>query len=101
MGSRLELQAVLEDILGSKFVYYQPPSSIHMNYDAIKYSKKDIESRYANNSKYINMKCYEITVISRKADSPVIDKLLALPYCSFDRGYTADNLYHDVFTLFY
>lgn len=101
MASRLQLQTLLEELLESENVYYQPPSSKKMEYDAIRYSKSNIQSTYANDSKYSNMNRYEIIVISRKPDHPVIDKLLALPYCSFDRHYTAENLNHDVFTLYY
>lgn len=101
MANRLELQSKLEELLGSKNVYYQPPASVTMQYDAIKYSRKNIESRYANNAAYSLLNCYEIIVIARRPDNPVIEKLLALPYCSFDRSYKADNLNHDVLTLYY
>lgn len=72
-----------------------------MQYDAIKYAKKDIMSTYANDSKYSMMDCYEVIVIAKKPDSPVIKKLLALPYCSYDRHYVANNLNHDVLTLYF
>ena len=101
MASRLQLQTLLEELLGSKNVYYQPPSSKLMEYDAIRYSKKNIKSTFANNTLYLKGDCYEIIVIARKPDHPVIDKLLALPYCSFDRYYVSDNLNHDVFTLYF
>lgn len=101
MASRLELQTKLEELLGSENVYYQPPESIKMKYPAIRYSKSDIQSRFANDSTYSNKKCYQLVVIDRKPDNPVIDKLLALPYCSYDRYYAADNLNHDVLTLYY
>ena len=44
MGSRLELQSKLEELLGSRNVYYQPPESLKMKYPAIRYSKEDIDS---------------------------------------------------------
>ena len=101
MADRLELHSVLQELLGSSNVYYQPPESIKMQYDAIKYSKKNIVSKYANDRKYSMMDCYEVTVISRLPDNPVIKKLLSLPYCSYDRHYIADNLHHDVLTIYY
>lgn len=101
MASRLELQSKLEELLGSKNVYYNPPESVKMEYPAIRYSKKKMDIRYANNAIYSKMNCYEIIVISRRPDDPVIDKLMGLPYCSFDRPYIANNLNHDVFTLYY
>ena len=101
MADRLELQSVLEELLESRNVYYQPPESIKMQYDAIRYSKKNIRSTYANDGKYSMTDCYELIVISRRPDHPVIKKLLALPYCSYDRSYVANNLYHDVLTIYY
>lgn len=101
MRTRIELQSKLEELLGSRNVYYQPPESIKMNYPAIVYSKADIESTYGNNSKYSKNIRYEITVIDKKPDNSVIDKLLELPYCSFDRHYESENLNHDVLTLYF
>ena len=101
MADRLDLQGLLEELLESRNVYYKPPESIKMQYPAIRYSKKSIQSVYANNSKYLMRDCYELIVISRTPDHPVIKKLLALPYCSYDRPYVADNLYHDVLTIYY
>ena len=101
MADRLDLQSLLEELLESRNVYYQPPESIKMQYPAIRYSKKRIDSKYANNAKYSMRDCYELIVISRTPDNPVIKKLLALPYCSYDRPYVADNLNHDVLTIYY
>ena len=101
MANRLDLQSLLEELLGSRNVYYTPPESIKMQYPAIRYSKKKIESVHADDAKYLMRDCYELIVISRTPDHPVIKQLLALPYCSYDRPYVADNLYHDVFTIYY
>lgn len=101
MATRLELQSKLEELLGSRNVYYQPPESIKMEYPAIVYTKADIESAYGNNSKYSKNIRYEITVIDKKPDNLVIDKLLELSYCSFDRHYKSENLNHDVLTLYF
>lgn len=101
MASRLELQSKLEELLGNRNVYYQPPESIKLNYPAIIYSKSNLQNRFANDKRYSKISRYEITVIDRKPDNVVIDEILELPYCSFDRHYTADNLYHDTFTLYF
>lgn len=101
MASRLDLQAKLKELLGTGNVYYQPPESIKMEYPAIKYSKSRIDTSKANNSKYSKNTRYEIIVIAKLPDNVVIDKLLELPYCSFDRHYISDNLHHDVLTLYF
>ncbi len=101
MASRLELQSTLEKLLGLKHVYYQPPESLRMEYPAIVYSKSKIDTEKANNSTYLTRKRYDITVIDKRPDNPVIDKLMELPYCSYDRSYKSDGLNHDVLTLYY
>jgi hypothetical protein len=101
MASRLELHEKLCEILGSRNVYFQPPSSDKMRYDAIRYSRKNIKNTHANNSVYNQRDCYELIVIYKDPDSDIPRKILKLPLCSFDRHYTADNLNHDVFTLYY
>lgn len=101
MASRLELQSKLEDILGVKHVYYQPPENLKMEYPAIRYSLSKIESRYANNAKYSNLNCYDVIVIDKLPDNEAIQKILQLPYSSFDRHYISDNLNHDIITLYF
>ena len=99
--TRLTLQTKLEDLLGSKHVYYQPPENLKMEYPAIRYSKSDEEDIYANNIKYLSMSVYYLVVIDKKPDNPVIKKLLELPYSEFDRHYVADGLNHDIIRIFY
>lgn len=101
MQSRLELQRLLEELLGSSNVYYQPPESVKMEYPAIKYSKTNYNTLFADNTMYKTKPSYELIVIDKRPDNPVIEKLLMLPYCSFNRHYKADNLNHDVLTLYY
>ena len=99
--TRLTLQTKLEDLLGSNHVYYQPPENLKMEYPAIRYSKSDEEDIYANNIKYLSMSVYDLVVIDKKPDNPVIKKLLELPYSEFDRHYVADGLNHDIIRLLY
>lgn len=99
--TRLTFQTKLEDLLGSNHVYYQPPENLKMEYPAIRYSKSDEEDIYANNIKYLSMSVYDLVVIDKKPDNPVIKKLLELPYSEFDRHYVADGLNHDIIRIFY
>ena len=101
MADRVELQSLLEELLGSKNVYYRAPEGIKMSYPAIKYSKSTIRKDYANDRAYSMRDCYQLIVIAKLPDHPVIKKLLELPYCSYDRYYVADNLNHDVLTIYY
>ena len=100
MVSRLDLQTKLEELLGSRNVYYQPPESLKMEYPAIRYSRSDIISRNADNKKYSKFNRYEIIVIDKRPDNEVIEKILDLPHTAFDRHYIANNLNHDVITIY-
>lgn len=101
MANREELQSLLVELLKSDQVYYQPPESIRMTYPAIAYSKSRIDTRKANDKSYSMNTRYEVIVIDKRPDNPVIQKLLMLPYCSYDRSYKSDNLNHDVLTIYY
>jgi hypothetical protein len=103
MSKRLKLQKILEDTLGSRNVYFQPPSTVKMGYPCIVYSRTEVNfnTRFANGSIYIYRRAYKLIYIDPNPDSDVIDKLVHLPYCHYETHYKADNLNHDAFTLFY
>lgn len=101
MASRLKLQSELEELLGSRNVYFQPPASLEMKYPAIVYQRSNIRNTFANNSVYKQNDAYEIVVIYKDPDSDIPRKVSLLPLCSFDRHYVADNLNHDTFTIYY
>ena len=100
MKRRLELHEDLCNVLGTRNVYFQPPESVKMQYPAIVYSLKDIESKFANDVAYIVTPGYEATLIVKEPDSEYVDKLLKLPYSKFDRFFRSDNLNHYRFTLY-
>ena len=101
MAPRTELQSLLETILGSRNVYFQPPANVQMKYPCIVYNRDSANTQFAGNTPYHYTKRYQVTVIDRDPDSGIPDKLAALPSCTFNRFFTADNLNHDVFTLFF
>lgn len=101
MAPRPELQQLFEDLLGSENAYFQPPPSVHMNYPCIVYKPDFILSEWADNVSYVRSRRYLVTVIDENPDSAIPDAVAALPYCSYDRFYTAGNLNHNVFKLFF
>ena len=102
MADRLELQSLLEELLGSRNVYYMPPEGLKMQYDAIRYSLGGKNVNHANNKIYRSTNQYDGVVITRNPDTNIPDKLLAhFEMCSLGRPYTADNLNHYPFTLYY
>ena len=101
MDRRLELQSLLETVLGSENVYFQPPPSLKMEYPCIVYSRDSADTKYAGNLLYGRYQGYQVTVIDRAPDSAIPLQVATIPLCRYARFYTAENLNHDVFTLFF
>lgn len=102
MGSRLELHAVLVGILGDpKAVYFQPPTNTALLYPCIIYSRDYAETKFADDNPYSYTKRYSVTVIDKNPDSEIPEKVAALRMCTFNRHYKADNLNHDVYTIYF
>lgn len=102
MASRLELHEELCTILGSRNVYFQAPSSVKMQYDAIRYELSDKDLKRANDRIYQKTNQYSGVVITRDPDTTIPDEILShFEMCSFGRPYTSDNLNHYPFTLYY
>jgi hypothetical protein len=99
MAPRSELQALLETLVDN--VYHDPPETLTMNYPCIVYNRDFINIRHADNRPYKHRKRYQITVVDRDPDSEIPDMVAQMPSCSFVRSFTADNLHHDVFNLFF
>lgn len=102
MGSREDLQTELEAVLGSRNVYFQPPETLKIKYPAIIYKLANFDPIYANNKIYLNRKNYMITLVHNDPDNTLKERIVEhFPYCSFDRSFEKDNLYHYVYDLFY
>lgn len=98
---RKELQIILENILGSDQVYFQPPETIKMSYPAIVFSFDSIDNKKANNKQYITRFVFHATLITKSVNSDqFLNALLNLEYCSLDKPYMSDGLYHYPFTIY-
>lgn len=101
MNRRLEFHQILVDLLESTNVYFQPPSTIKMKYPCIVYSRDRIDINHADDSLYRDRTRYSVTTIDPNPDSEIPGKILKLPFSRFETNYTADNLNHDVFNVYY
>ena len=102
MGTRIELQHILEEILGSSHVYFQPPESIKLKYPANVYSLLTNDTKKADDGKFLHWPHYRVQLISRDPDNKTVYDILNLQHCSYagDR-FVVDNLYHDNFDLYF
>lgn len=101
MDQRLKLQALLEALLGTRNVYFQPPENISMQYPAIVYKRDNMWTEFAGNSPYAHKKRYMVTIIDRNPDSVIPDKVRMLPMCIFSRHFANEGLNHDVYNLYF
>lgn len=99
--SRLKLHELFVGVLGSRNVYFQPPTNRKIEYPCIKYELANIGETFADNLLYWSKKRYRVTIIDTNPDSLIPDKLSSLPLTTFDRHYTADNLNHYVFLTYF
>lgn len=97
---RSQLQSILEVLLGTSNVYFQPPATVQMAYPCIVYERDNADTKFADNNPYSYVKRYQVTVIDRNPDSAIPDKVAALPLCTHTQFFTAENLNHDVFSLY-
>lgn len=96
---RLELQNLLKEIVPN--VYFQPPNGLKIQYPCIVYVRDTMDVSYADNSPYRHAIRYQVTVIDRSPDSDLVNRVAMLPLVSHSRFFTADDLNHDVFTLYF
>lgn len=102
MADRLELQSEFEKLLGSRNVYFNPPETLKMKYPCIRYSAASPYIRRANNGIYMLVRKYEGVAIDTNPDSKLGESILSrFQMCSLGSPYTADNLNHFPFTIYY
>lgn len=99
---RIELHQLLSHIPGVKKAYFQPPASIKMVYPCIRYSREGMEDFNADDLKYVGFRRYQLVAIDADPDTDIPDELYKkFNQIRLDRTYTANNLNHYVFTLYF
>lgn len=99
---RIDLHHILQGFVPTpEQVYFQPPSGLLMKYPCIVYQRDTATTRYSDNTPHSYVQRYMVTVIDRDPDGAIRDRVASLPLCSYNRFFTADNLNHDVYTLYF
>lgn len=98
----MELHQKLIQILGSNNVYFQPPATVKMQYPCIVYNRMAGDTNFADNIPYMFTQGYEVLLIYKDPDSPLVQKLATgFPMIRLNRHYVAENLNHEAYTLYY
>lgn len=100
---REAIQELLESVEGVKKVYYQPPESVKLKYPCIIYDMDSLNTKHADNSRYLSIPKFSITLIDFDPESEIQREILDLDGCriSFNRHFTSDNLHHWSYDLYY
>lgn len=101
LDRRPQFDEILKALDNTIKVYFQPPASMTMVYPCIVYQRDPGSTKFANNKPYNFEQQYQVSLISRSPDESVKEKLAALPKSSHSRFYVADNLNHDVFSIYF
>lgn len=96
---RSQLHQLLETF--ADHVYFQPPTNVQLQYPCIIYKRDFADTKFADDQPYSYMTRYMVTVIDPDPDSDIPGKVASIPRSLFNRFYTADNLNHDVFNVYY
>lgn len=98
---RVELQRMLEGLLGTRNVYFQPPTGMKLQYPCIVYHLDAANDVHASDRIYRRLYRYSLTYITKNPEDPMRDTIDNLQYCRFDRFFVSDNLNHFVYTIYY
>ena len=102
MKGRMTIHNRLLGVLGKPNVYFQPPENTSIKYPAFIYNLSDYSHRPADNINYMNSERYTVTYIHKDPDIDLTDEMFeAFSMCRFDRRYVKNNLYHDVYSIYY
>jgi hypothetical protein len=99
MAQRVQLQQLLETFVDN--VYFQPPINVQLKYPCIIYKRDFADTKFADDKPYDHKIRYMVTVIDRDPDSDIPAKIAEMPLSLFNRFYTADNLNHDVYNVYF
>lgn len=96
---RVELQELLKEYCDT--VYFQPPSSIRINYPCIVYNRSTDYINRANDKLYMQEKMYRVTVMDKNPDSDIADRLQELPWAVIISRDVIDNIYQTTLNIYY
>lgn len=99
---RLELHEKLCTLLGSRYVYYQPPANINMHYPCIVYQPTPNDDIYADNARYMVWFSYKVQIIANDPEFELFDTFPDnFDHCRESAPrFAQDNLNHANYTLY-
>ncbi len=100
MKTRAEIQTMLEEVLGSKNVYFQAPPNTGMKYPCIVYSFRSFNVNNADNQPYLVTGRWDIHHMYKSVKNDLKETFLFdVPFCMHDRRIVSDGVYNDYYIL--
>ena len=100
MKTRAEIQELLEEVLGSKNVYFQPPTNTSLKYPCIVYKFERFNVRHADNKPYFVTSRWHIHHMYKNPKNDLKEKFVfEVPFCEFDRRIVSDGVYNDYYNI--
>jgi hypothetical protein len=102
MAPRQLLHDKLQAIMGEGMVYFQPPPNLQVVEPCIVYHRDNADTKFADNTSYRFTQRYTVIYIDRAPDrEDILAEIASLPMCLYQRWYTANNLNHDAFVVYF
>lgn len=101
MGKRSDLHEKLRAYYGTQ-IFFQPPETVKLRYPCLLYHLDSYDLQFADNKSYISKARYKMRYITKDPDDEKIQGVLnEFEMIKMDNFFTADNLNHYDYTLYY
>lgn len=102
MASRHDLHDKLKELMGNDHVYFQPPETLKLQFPCIIYQLDTGDTQFSDDMPYYFTRRYQLTLVTKDPDSELIDKIAtSLPSIRLDRFFTAENMNHYIYKLYW
>jgi hypothetical protein len=84
-------------------VYFQPPSSVQLNYPCWVVERSKVYQPKANDKTYLFRPGYKCMYMNCDEPDPEVLEMISRRYerCQYQNHYVVDNVHHDVFLIYY
>ena len=101
MERKNEISRLLHTLPVRDEVHFQPTEKVKLSYPCILYEFDGYRDFFASDGRHIVREKYTVTHIYKDPTQNLRGTIRSLfSYVDFDRVFIADNLYHDVYTIF-
>ena len=100
MSKRMLIRQILTEAIRKSNedykLFYNPTSTTTLTYPCILYKRTGIRQRHADNIRYHSHEVYQITIIDKRVDTPILPHLLESQYCVYENEFIVDNMHHTI-----